>query len=164
VTPAWRAAGAALVLLIAAAGCGDDAASLEREGPEVQVGAGQALEGPWTAWLYRTRDKLTCLMVREADGHESGGCDRGNSAGPTVSGNGLRTTTVSGGTTRLDAVSARVTLVGRRQVLLDLVTPDPGITEGVRYYVGVFPGTAVVQDVEILDGSGSVIESRLGLN
>jgi hypothetical protein len=154
-----------IALVVSLVGCNrDPSAALERVGPEVQVGNGVGLAGPWTAWLYRTTDDLTCLMIRDVHGRDIGGCDGGSAIGPDVSGDGFNSTTVSGGTARADAVSARVTLVGNRQVTLDLVLPGAGVSDGFRYYVGVFPGTAVVHSVEILDGAGGVIEAHPDLN
>jgi hypothetical protein len=154
----------AIVAVLAMAGCrsagADDLArNAEPVGPEIQVGDGEVPSGPWTASLYRQRDGLTCLMVREADGTSSGGCDGAEAAGPTVSGNGEKTTTVTGGTSRPEATSARVTLTNGRQFTLDLVVPEAGVTEGVRYYVGVFLGTEVAQTVEIMGAGGEILDS-----
>lgn len=154
----------ALAAVLAVAGCrsggADDLArNAEPVGPEIKVGEGVVPSGPWTAWLYRQRDGLTCLMVREADGTSSGGCDGAEAAGPTVSGNGEKSTTVTGGTSRPDATSVRVTLTNGRQFTLDLVQPAAGVTEGVRYYVGVFLGTEVAQTVEVIGDDGDILDS-----
>jgi hypothetical protein len=126
-------------------------------GPELELASGVGLSGPWSASLYRDGNQLICLIVREPEGIESGGC--GSGTGPSVSGNGLTTTTVTGGTSRPDAAAARVTIVGGRQITLDLILPPAGVTEGVRYYVGVLPGTDVVDTVEIM-GQGGVVLDR----
>ena len=158
----------ALVLAIAAAlavagcrsgGSDDLARNAEPVGPEVRVGEGEVPSGPWTASLYRQRNGLTCLMVRDADGTSSGGCDGAAAVGPTVSGNGEKTTTVTGGTSRPEATWVRVTLTNGRHFTLDLVVPDAGVTEGVRYYVGVFLGTEVAQTVEIMGTGGQILDS-----
>ena len=128
-------------------------------GPQIEIGSGVGLAGPWTAVIYRERDQLLCAMVREADGHQSGGCSADLAAGPTVSGNGLSSTTLTGGTSRPEAASVRVTRKDRDVVTLDLVLPSPGVTDGIRYYVGVYPGTEVVETVEILDANGGVLDS-----
>jgi hypothetical protein len=142
------------------AGGGDDLArNAEPVGPQVKVGEGEVPSGPWTASLYRQRNGLTCLMVREADGTSSGGCDGAAAVGPTVSGNGAKTTTVTGGTSRPEATSARVTLTDGRQFTLDLIQPAAGVTKGVRYYVGVFLGTEVAQTVEIMGSGGQIFDS-----
>jgi hypothetical protein len=157
------------LVVLCVAGCGvisqNPGADLARVGPEVQVGSGVGLSGPWAAWLYRTQGGQTCLMVREASGGESGGCNQGDQiAGPMISGDGLNLTTVAGGTSRADAASARVTIVGGRQVMLELTTPAPGVTDGFRYYVGGFPGVWVVDSVELLDTAGNVVESHTNLH
>jgi hypothetical protein len=158
----------AVVLTIAAvlavAGCrpggvDERARNAEPVGPEIKVGEGAVPAGAWTAWLYRERDGLTCLMVRGADGTSSGGCDRAAPVGPTVSGDGLKSTTVTGGTLRPEATLARVTLTDGRQFTLDLVVPEAGVTDGVRYYVGVFLGTDVAQTVEIMGAGGQILDS-----
>jgi hypothetical protein len=127
-----------------------------RVGPEVQVGAGVAPGGPWTAWIYRDRDRLTCLMIREANGGENGGC--GSGTGPNVSG-GPPTTYVYGGTLHPAAASARITLADNSRSTTVVALPPDGVTEGIRYYVAGLPGAAVVTKVEILDGAEVVIES-----
>jgi len=158
----------ALVLAIAAAlavagcrsgGVDDLARNAEPDGPEIKVSEGVVPSGPWTAWLYRQRNGLICLMVHDAEGTSSGGCDGAAAVGPTVSGNGAKTTTVTGGTSRREATSARVTLTDGRQFTLDLVQPAAGVTEDVRYYVGVFLGTEVAQTVEIMGSGGQILDS-----
>lgn len=160
-----------LVATLALAGCsvvhGDRVEELahnaEPVGPQIEIGSGVGLAGPWTAVIYRERDQLLCVMVREADGIQSGGCGSDTAAGPTVSGNGLTSTTVTGGTSRPEAAAARVTRVDREPVTLDLVLPAAGVTDGIRYYVGVFPGTDIVETVEVLDAAGRVLDSyRVG--
>jgi hypothetical protein len=154
----------AIAAVLAVAGCrsggvDDLARNAAPVGPEIKVGEGVVPSGAWTAWLFRQRDGLTCLMVREADGTSSGGCDGAAAVGPTVSGNGAKTTTVTGGTSRPEATSVRVTLTNGRQFTLDLVVPEAGVTEGVRYYVGVFLGTEVAQTVEIMGTGGQILDS-----
>jgi hypothetical protein len=127
-----------------------------RVGPEVQVGAGVAADGPWTAWIYRDRDRLTCLMIREASGAENGGC--GSGTGPNVSG-GPPTTYVYGSTLHPAAASARITLADNSRSTTAVALPPDGVTEGVRHFVAGLPGAAVVTKVEILDGAGVVVES-----
>jgi hypothetical protein len=127
-----------------------------RVGPEVQVGAGVAADGAWTAWIYRDRDRLTCLIIREANDAENGGC--GSGTGPNVAG-GPPTTYVYGGTLHPAAASARVTLADKSRTTAAVALPPDGVTEGIRYYVAGLPGAAVVTKVEILDGAGVVIES-----
>ena len=154
------------VAALGLAGCtfgpGDRVDELTRKadpvGLQIEIGSGVGLAGPWTAVIYRERDQLLCAMVREADGHESGGCSADLAAGPTVSGNGLNSTTVTGGTSQPEAASARVTRKDRDPETLDLVRPAPGVTEGIRYYVGVYPGTDVIETVEILDAAGRVLD------
>ncbi len=153
---------AALGLTGCTFGPGDRVDELTRNadpvGPQIEIGSGVGLAGPWTAVIYRERDQLLCAMVREADGIQSGGCSADLAAGPTVSGNGLKSTTVTGGTSRPEAVSVRVTRKDRDPVTLDLVLPSPGVTDGIRYYVGVYPGTDVVETVEILDAAGRFLD------
>jgi hypothetical protein len=153
---------AALGLVGCSFGTGDRVDELARKadpvGLQIEIGSGVGLAGPWTAVIYRERDQLLCAMVREADGHESGGCSADLAAGPTVSGNGLTSTTVTGGTSRPDAASARITRKDRDPETVDLVRPAPGVTDGIRYYVGVYPGTDVIETVEILDAAGKVLD------
>ena len=66
---------------------------------------------------------------------------------------------MTGGTSRREATSARVTLTDGRQFTLDLVQPAAGVTEDVRYYVGVFLGTEVAQTVEIMGSGGQILDS-----
>jgi hypothetical protein len=127
-----------------------------RVGPEVQVGAGVAADGPWTAWTYRDRDQLTCLVIREASGSENGGC--GSGTGPNVAG-GPPTTYVYGGTLHPAAASARITLADKSRTTAIVALPPAGVTEGVRYFVAGLPGAAAVTKVEILDAAGVVVES-----
>jgi hypothetical protein len=139
-------------------GVDDMARNAEPVGPQIEIGSGVGLAGPWTAVIYRERDQLLCAMVREADGHESGGCSADLAAGPTVSGNGVKSTTLTGGTSRPEAASVRVTRKDRDPETLELVRPAPGVTDGIRYYVGVYPGTDVIETVEILDAAGRVLD------
>jgi hypothetical protein len=142
------------------AGCGlvrhDPAADSERVGPEIQIGSGAAGSIRWTAWIFRSKTGLVCLEIREEDGSASGGC--GTGLGPNISG-GRTTTTVFGGTANPAAASARVVLEDRSHLDLELVLPEPGVTDGIRYYVGSLGDAAVVESVEILDAAGEVLES-----
>lgn len=158
-----RPPGQVLLVIVAAlalGGCSDRVNARlgisDRVDPEVQVGSGVAASIPWVAWIYRDRDQLTCLVIRDAVGGENGGC--GDGTGPNVSG-GPPTTFVYGGTAAVNAAAARVTLADKSQSMYDLVLPAAGVTTGVRYYVATLPGAAVVTAVEILDGAGVVVES-----
>lgn len=156
--------GAVALILVGCGVIGGDrvdelARSAERVGPEIQVSNGDSLKGPWTAVIYRTRDKQVCLMVSYGVNGQDGTCWPGAIDGPMMTSDDL-VTFVLGATADPHATSARVTLADAPDVPLDLILPAAGVTDGVRYYATSLPGRAKVQTVDVLSDAGIVLDSK----
>ncbi len=163
--PIFFAVATALSLLGCGITGGDRVDELARNaqpvGPEIQVGTGDSLRGPWTAVIYRMRDQQVCLMVRFGmdQSGQDGTCWPGAIDGPMMTSDDV-VTFVLGATSDSHAVSARVNVSDGPFIPLDLVLPAPGVTDGVRYYATSLPGRAKVQTVDVLSDAGIVLDSK----
>jgi hypothetical protein len=153
------------LVLASLVGCGRDPqrGALEASGPEIQIGAGVAhdtMQGgdhEWTAWLYRAQGAGVCLEFRLDMKPGDGVCGGGLGASVTRD---ARTTFVIGGTQAANARTARILIGDQPAVLVELLLPPAGVTDGVRYYATTLDGGPKVSRVEILDGAGHLLESQ----
>jgi hypothetical protein len=161
---------AALVLAVVLAGCGLLPGSMGNPGvppdrpeivkPVVQVAGGNGPGGQYWAWLYRTRDGMTCLEVTTA-------ASSGSSCGPDVDGllgasvaTGPDGVQVSGGTRAPGAQTVRVILADGSAVGSALV-PVPAIfgAPDARVYVVALAPNAAPTRMDVLDQAGEVLET-----
>ena len=147
---------AALALVLS--GCiGRDPHALDPVTPLIPVAKGTSMDGDWTAVIYRVKEGESCMQFVWADDRGDGSCSA--EQGPFVT-RDPGTTYVMGGTAQPDAASVRLRLVGREPVTLPLVVPEAGVTEGVRYYATSLAGGPAVTDIEVLNTSDTILESR----
>ena len=125
-------------------------------GPEVQVAAGEAFGGPWTAWIYRVDDGNLCMEFRSAAGPTDGGC--GSGLGPFVT-RGVAVTRVIGATDDPRAKVAHLVIAGQPPVDLDIAAPPTGVTQDVGFYVAALPGAPTVERIEIVDAAGLLLDT-----
>ena len=159
-----------LVLATALAGCGILPGPIANPGvrpdrpeivePVLQVAGGNGPGGPYWAWIYRTRDGMSCLEVTTPGSSGSScGPDLDGLLGASVS-TGPGGVHVSGGTREPGAHSVRVTLADGSAVGAALApvpaifgAPDAGV------YVVALPANATPVRLDILDESGEVLET-----
>jgi hypothetical protein len=155
----WLADGVLYVLLVLTiGGCGALGVDpQEPAGPKVEIATGDAVTGPWTAWIYTTSDGSLCQQFEWVDGRGDSSCGHGAGAFVTTDPD---TTFVMGGTGAVDAASVRITLDTGDPVVLELVTPAPGVSDGVRFYATSLDGGPIVMQIDVLDATGIVIESE----
>lgn len=135
-------------------GLGGDA--LDPVGPKVEIASGVAITGSWTALIYTTLDGSLCQQFEWADGRGDASCSHGAGAFVTADPD---TTFVMGGTGEDAASSVRLTLDDGDPVALELVTPSPGVSEGIRFYAISLDGGPIVMRIDILDAEGTELES-----
>lgn len=136
-------------------GIGGDA--LEPVGPKVEIASGVAKTGPWTALIYTASDGSLCQQFEWEDGRGDASCSHGAGALVTTDPD---TTFVMGGTGEDAAASVRLTLDHGDPVALELVTPSPGVSEGIRYYAISLDGGPIVMQIDILDAAGAVLDTE----
>jgi hypothetical protein len=146
--------------LISVSGCAtvpNEPTNADRVGAVVDAGGGPA-NGGWRAWAYRTRTGDLCLEVAGTAGGGYG-CGQGEDAlqgpGITVTEKG---TYVTGATRAAGAVDARVDYADGSHATASLVAADR-LATGLRVYAVAASSSAHPLSVEVLDGSGTVIES-----
>jgi hypothetical protein len=159
-----------LVLATVLAGCGILPGPIANPGvrpdrpdivePVVQVASGNGPGGPYWAWMYLTRDRMTCLEVATA-GSSGSSCGPGMEgllgASLSTGGGGAH---VSGGTRAPGGQSVRVTLADGSTVGAALV-PVPAIfgAPDARVYVVTLAEDATPVRLDILDEAGEVLET-----
>jgi hypothetical protein len=147
---------AAMALLLS--GCiGHDPHALDPVTPLIFVAKGTSMDGDWTAVIYRVKEGQNCMKFVWADDRGDGSCSAEQAPFLTRD---PGTTYIMGGTEQPDATAVRLRIDGREPMTLPLVLPEAGVTEDVRYYATSLAGGPVVTDIEVLNASDVILESR----
>lgn len=163
----------ALVVTVAAAGCGVASSMFAPPGgladgpldpnaipPIIKVAEGVGPTGPYRAWVYRTKDSSWCMDVVLSDmGSGSCGPDASVLTSPGSAGDPSVGIVMTGGTRVPGAVSARVTLGSGDTQAVALARPGGFVPGDVAVYVIPLPKGATAASIDILDGTGTVLES-----
>jgi hypothetical protein len=109
----------------------------------------------WKALVYNLEGGLVCMEFSWKDGRGDASC--GSGTGPYIT-RDAQTTWVIGSTAAAGATWARIHVDGGQTVVLDVV--KIAMNEGVGYYATSLEGGPLVTSIEVLDGGGSVLETK----
>jgi hypothetical protein len=128
--------------------------------PVIKIADAMGPRGQYRAWVYRTKDGLTCIDVVEA-GSGTGTCGPNADAIVSLSTAGDATggLTVTGGTRAAGATMAVTTLHGGGTVQTALIRPGAFLPGDVALYVVMLPQGATIDRIDIVGGNGAVLET-----
>jgi hypothetical protein len=140
------------------AGAPEQPQSVDRAGPAVLVAEGTSAAGEYRAWVYRTTTNGICLEVGTKGGAGTG-CsselDTSVGVGVSVQDGAIF---VEGSTSKQTAVNVIVHSAMAGDVTVPAVEAAP-VIGGSRFFVAPLPAGSQPTSVDVVDGSGAVLET-----
>lgn len=135
----------------------DDPVNEDRVGKALTVAQGNGPLGPYRAWIYRTRDGLTCFDVA-TQGVASSSCGTGADGAVGISPLEVEGGWFVAGGTRLPAVTAVVHTGDGLEIRGPVDLAPPGVADGTSWFVIAVPDVPP-EVVDLLDVDHAVIET-----
>ena len=127
-------------------------------GQALVVGQGNGGElGQYRAWIYRTRDGMTCFEIA-TQGMSTIGCGPGEDGPARISRTDFEGGWFVGGGTLLPAVTAVVHTADGEEVRGQVDPAPPGVADGTSWVVIPVPGGRPLS-VDLLDAGGAILET-----